>query len=259
MASTSSATMSRLARSFAQRTPSRIVPTASLSRSLVSSASVNALRQSTTKKLGALDISFDKNGSKSASPMSEAEQQSISDIANLASQADVRQKAKREIVTPDTQYRAVEAQTPIDPYSLKKSRMLKLAPGMRPPPRPRTTSRLGPPAAEALRSDPIAYFGLLPHHEVLNPVFLNEFLTDMGKIKGRNETKLTRKSQRYVGKAVRRARAMGILPTLHKAVVTSAEVRSVGGSLFARSSTVRGRGSETAGKAPGITYTKSVS
>lgn len=53
----------------------------------------------------------------------------------------------------------------------------------------------------------------------MNPVLLNEFVTEMGRIKGRNETKLTRRSQRFVGKAVRRARAMGIMPTLHRPVM----------------------------------------
>lgn len=38
----------------------------------------------------------------------------------------------------------------------------------------------------------------------------------MGKILPRNVTGLTRKSQRYVGKAIRRARAMGILPVLSR-------------------------------------------
>lgn len=54
----------------------------------------------------------------------------------------------------------------------------------------------------------------------MNPVLLNDFLSEMGKIKGRNETKLTRRSQRLVGKAVRRARAMGVLPALHRPVLT---------------------------------------
>lgn len=100
-----------------------------------------------------------------------------------------------------------------DPYELKKARMIEPRPRRQRPP------RLGPPRAEALKSDPIPYFNIRPDHEHLNPIFLNGFLTDMGKIKGRNETGLTRKSQRLVGKAIRRARAMGVLPTMHKALV----------------------------------------
>ena len=38
----------------------------------------------------------------------------------------------------------------------------------------------------------------------------------MGRIQPRNVTGLTRKSQRQVGKAIRRARAMGILPVLSR-------------------------------------------
>ena len=109
-----------------------------------------------------------------------------------------------------------------DPYELKKTRMVESRPRRQRPP------RLGPNRTEALKSDPIPYFNIRPDHEHLNPIFLNGFLTDMGKIKGRNETRLTRKSQRFVGKAIRRARAMGVLPTMHKALVYTFEAGSGG-------------------------------
>lgn len=89
-----------------------------------------------------------------------------------------------------------------------------------PPSRYRNQSpRMGPSAAEASfpSSDPFLHLGTNPRFEFLNPTLLNHFLSDMGKIQGRNVTGLTRKSQRAVGKAVRRARAMGIMPTLGKA------------------------------------------
>jgi small subunit ribosomal protein S18 len=38
----------------------------------------------------------------------------------------------------------------------------------------------------------------------------------MGKILSRNKTNLTWKSQKSVGKAIRRARSMGIIPVLAK-------------------------------------------
>jgi small subunit ribosomal protein S18 len=45
----------------------------------------------------------------------------------------------------------------------------------------------------------------------MNPVFVSDFLTQMGKIKRRAETGLSWKSQRMVGKMVRRARGMGVI------------------------------------------------
>jgi len=112
---------------------------------------------------------------------------------------------------PDVRYKALRPGYTYDPYELKKARMVE------PRPRRQRLPRFGPNRTEALKSDPISYFNIRPDHEHLNPIFLNGFLTDMGKIKGRNETRLTRKSQRLVGKAIRRARAMGVLPTMHRA------------------------------------------
>lgn len=49
-----------------------------------------------------------------------------------------------------------------------------------------------------------------------NPVFLSQWVTEMGRIQPRNRTELTRRSQRAVGKAIRRAQAMGLMPHLSK-------------------------------------------
>ena len=45
---------------------------------------------------------------------------------------------------------------------------------------------------------------------------MSEFVTRMGRIKKRNETRLTWKNQRKLGKAVRRAKMMGIIPVLSR-------------------------------------------
>lgn len=45
---------------------------------------------------------------------------------------------------------------------------------------------------------------------------MSRFVTTMGKIKGRNETNLTWKNQRRLGKAIRRAKMMGIIPVLSR-------------------------------------------
>lgn len=46
----------------------------------------------------------------------------------------------------------------------------------------------------------------------MNPALLSRFVTNMGKIMNRAQTRLTWKNQRKVGKAIRRARAMGVMP-----------------------------------------------
>ena len=71
---------------------------------------------------------------------------------------------------------------------------------------------MGPPARASLRSDAFRQLGVDPLKESFNRPLLDEFITEMGKIKGRAKTQLTWWSQRKVGKAVRRARNMGIIP-----------------------------------------------
>ena len=45
---------------------------------------------------------------------------------------------------------------------------------------------------------------------------MSYFVTHMGKIKRRSETQLTWKNQRRIGKAIRRAKMMGIIPVLSR-------------------------------------------
>jgi ribosomal protein S18 len=77
---------------------------------------------------------------------------------------------------------------------------------------------MGPNHKKALQTD---YFlniptangkGINPLNEYLNPALLSHFVTNMGKIMGRAHTQLTWKNQRRLGKAVRRARSMGLMP-----------------------------------------------
>ena len=58
-----------------------------------------------------------------------------------------------------------------------------------------------------------------PLNEALNSRLLSHFVTDMGKIKPRSQTKLTWRSQRRLGKAIRRAKMMGIIPVLSRRVL----------------------------------------
>lgn len=90
--------------------------------------------------------------------------------------------------------------------------------------RPNRTARalLGPTKAEALKHDLIHINRLNPAKPSLhddsykNAAILANYVTEMGKIMPRASTGLTRKSQRLVGKAIRRARSMGLLPVMSR-------------------------------------------
>lgn len=102
-----------------------------------------------------------------------------------------------------------------DPYTLDPTNMTFQ-------PRRRALPLLGPSKREAMKQDPIHILGLNPAKPSLaddtykNGALLSEYTSEMGKILPRNITGLTRKSQRYIGKAIRRARALGILPVMSR-------------------------------------------
>ncbi|OCF38635.1 ribosomal protein S18 [Kwoniella heveanensis CBS 569] len=91
------------------------------------------------------------------------------------------------------------------PHSLTST---SLYPEQKPFPR---APLLGPPKKVAAKIDPFHLSKTSPTSHDLNPLFALAFVNQMGKIKGRAETGLTWKSQRKVGKLVRRARAMGLI------------------------------------------------
>ncbi|BGP12665.1 hypothetical protein JCM10213_008802 [Rhodosporidiobolus nylandii] len=75
---------------------------------------------------------------------------------------------------------------------------------------------LGPPTKYGPTHDPFVRYGLDPlkaSNGVMNPWIASSYVTSMGKIQPRGKTGLQRKSQRKIGKAIRRARSMGIIPT----------------------------------------------
>ncbi|SPO23055.1 related to 30s ribosomal protein s18 [Ustilago trichophora] len=90
--------------------------------------------------------------------------------------------------------------------------------------RPARLSRplLGPKKSDAIKQDLIHQNGLNPGKPSLhddsykNAAILANYVSEMGKILGRSSSGLTRKSQRAVGKAVRRARSMGLLPVMSR-------------------------------------------
>ncbi|CAL1700911.1 unnamed protein product [Somion occarium] len=83
-------------------------------------------------------------------------------------------------------------------------------------PHPRKRPLLGPSAKESKYRDVFYQLNIDPLHEAFNSKLLSRFVSEMGKIKGRAETNLTWKSQRRLGKAIRRAKQMGIIPILSK-------------------------------------------
>lgn len=78
---------------------------------------------------------------------------------------------------------------------------------------------LGPNRKESERTDLFHQLQIDPLNEALNSRLLSYFVTEMGKIKPRSATKLTWRSQRRLGKAIRRAKMMGIIPVLSRRVL----------------------------------------
>lgn len=71
---------------------------------------------------------------------------------------------------------------------------------------------VGPVRKVAKQIDPFFLRGEDPLDHVMNPLMSYQFVNQLGMIKGREQTGLTWKSQRRVGKMVRRARHMGLIP-----------------------------------------------
>jgi len=80
----------------------------------------------------------------------------------------------------------------------------------------RKRALLGPGAAESRKNDWFYQLGIDPLDEAMNPRLLSYFVSDLGKMRSRADTKLTWRSQRRLTKAVRRAKMMGVMPILNK-------------------------------------------
>ncbi|XP_006459991.1 hypothetical protein AGABI2DRAFT_191766 [Agaricus bisporus var. bisporus H97] len=78
------------------------------------------------------------------------------------------------------------------------------------------STRIAPPAPEARYKDIFRQLNIDPVDFTLNPHVLSTYISEMGKIYGRNITGLTCRSQRRLGKAIRRARMIGIIPQLSR-------------------------------------------
>ncbi len=72
--------------------------------------------------------------------------------------------------------------------------------------------KLGPDAKESRRRDLFHQLDINPLKEAMNSRLLSMYVSEMGKIQNRATTQLTWKNQRRLGKAIRRAKEMGIIP-----------------------------------------------
>ncbi|KAJ2399120.1 hypothetical protein GGI23_002843 [Coemansia sp. RSA 2559] len=64
--------------------------------------------------------------------------------------------------------------------------------------------------------DPFISLGIDPLKHYKNTVMLSQFVTELGKIKPRKKSMLSAKSQNRVAKAIKRARAFGLIPLVSK-------------------------------------------
>ncbi|EEB09103.2 ribosomal protein subunit S18 [Schizosaccharomyces japonicus yFS275] len=67
-------------------------------------------------------------------------------------------------------------------------------------------------------ADPFTALGKSPLDYWKNPVVLSEYLTELGRIKHRAVTGLSAKHQRQLTRAIKRARATGVLPSKCRSV-----------------------------------------
>ena len=77
--------------------------------------------------------------------------------------------------------------------------------------RPTRPPLLGPKAREAKKIDPFHLSRTNPLDMTYHPGLMTAFTNQLGRIRGRQETGLTWKSQRMMGKLIRRQRAMGLI------------------------------------------------
>ncbi|BFZ57973.1 WD repeat-containing protein 1 [Savitreella phatthalungensis] len=78
--------------------------------------------------------------------------------------------------------------------------------------------------------------GISPLGEYKCATLLNEFVTDLGRIKQRADTGLRHKTQRKLAKAIRRAQAVGIMPSVGKYLPpkrTAVHAANTSAALFA--------------------------
>lgn len=74
---------------------------------------------------------------------------------------------------------------------------------------------VAPGRKEAFQYDIFREFGIDPLWETSNSTLLATFVSELGKIRPRTQTRLTTKTQRKLAKAIRRAKMMGVIPLFY--------------------------------------------
>ncbi|KAN0097461.1 hypothetical protein V8E55_001907 [Tylopilus felleus] len=74
---------------------------------------------------------------------------------------------------------------------------------------------VAPSRKEACQHDVFRELGIDPLWETSNSTLLASFVTELSKIRPRTHTRLTTKTQRRLGKAIRRAKMMGVIPLFY--------------------------------------------
>ncbi|ODQ50129.1 ribosomal protein S18 [Saitoella complicata NRRL Y-17804] len=72
-----------------------------------------------------------------------------------------------------------------------------------------------------VKRDRIEALGVNPEKEWKNPFLLNAFVTEMGRIRPASDTGISAKNQRRVARAIKRARAFGVMPVYSKFQVSA--------------------------------------
>ncbi|TEB30178.1 hypothetical protein FA13DRAFT_1792643 [Coprinellus micaceus] len=116
-----------------------------------------------------------------------------------------------EVSAPTVRVRALRPGFAIRPHQLAyDNRVID-----RSAPRPRRPT-VAPASKQARDGDIFYQLGVDPVSIATNASVLSKYITEMGQIQPRTQTRLTVKSQRRLGKAIRRARMMGVIPILSR-------------------------------------------
>ncbi|KAG8686239.1 hypothetical protein FRC09_014268 [Ceratobasidium sp. 395] len=131
--------------------------------------------------------------------------QGLADLVQQAA-AEQEQDAAALPATLLERPKQVEVNTFSNPNHLTREHRI-FRPGRRP-----KEPTMGPGRKQAQSLDVFRKLDIDPLDEYKNGLLLRSFVSEMGKIHSRAKTGLTWRSQRRVGKAIRRARALGIIP-----------------------------------------------
>ncbi|KAF9058054.1 hypothetical protein BJ165DRAFT_1521371 [Panaeolus papilionaceus] len=140
----------------------------------------------------------------------ESKKDGMKELSNMLS--DTQKEVKASVVPKgpvagQPKWRGFQVNRILQPFDLTyKSRIVESKPYKR--------VTVAPPSSVARHSDIFYQLNLNPRDFTTNPVVLAEYLSEMGKIQGRESTFLTAKNQRALAKTIRRAKMMGLVPNL---------------------------------------------